>query len=293
MDRQTFETAVFRKWADRYNCTIEDLKRPGTEIIPEDDFANSNAIHIWTIGERAFARMDPACEELARRALAAQPEGSALTADHVATAVTPHSIRKIEDNLLFYLYPPEFRPALAGEGFVLRQLTQDDVDALAALQAACAAAEAEEAEVSVEDEIGFGCFSGWARPVSAPSVGGVLTTISSRNTAAAPRTPVPAASRKGSISTSSSRSRAYTSHPQRLTPTSRNVHQGEEQCHQPYHHTLRTTPASIGRIPVQRPAPGLPTRASASLCTTGSTACWAGTSGLCTAKPSTSPSTRS
>jgi len=160
MDRQTFETAVFRKWADRYNCTIEDLKRPGTEIIPEDDFANSNAIHIWTIGERAFARMDPACEELARRALAAQPEGSALTADHVATAVTPHSIRKIEDNLLFYLYPPEFRPALAGEGFVLRQLTQDDVDALAALQAACAAAEAEEAEVSVEDEIGFGCFSG-------------------------------------------------------------------------------------------------------------------------------------
>jgi GNAT superfamily N-acetyltransferase len=160
MDRQTFETAVFRKWADRYNCTIEDLKRPGTEIIPEDDFANSNAIHIWTIGERAFARMDPACEELAHRALAAQPESTALTADHVAAAVTSHSIRKIEDNLLFYLHPPEFRPVPTAKEFVLQQLTQDDVGALSALQAACAAAEAEEAEVSVEDEIGFGCFSG-------------------------------------------------------------------------------------------------------------------------------------
>ena len=160
MDRQSFETAVYRKWADRYNCTIEDLKRPGTVIIPEDDFANSNAIHIWTIGERAFARMDPACEDLARRALAAQPEGTALAADHVTAAATPHSIRKIEDNLLFYLYPPDFHPVLAGEGFVLRQLTQDDAGALAALQAACAAAEVEEAEVSVEDEIGFGCFSG-------------------------------------------------------------------------------------------------------------------------------------
>lgn len=160
MDRQTFETAVFGKWADRYNCTIEDLKRPGTEINPEDDFADSNAIHIWTIGERAFARTDPACEALARRALAAQPEGTALSADHVAAAVIPHSIRKTEDNLLFYLYPAEFRPVSVGEEFVLRQLTQDDADALAALQAACAAAEAEEAEVSVEDEIGFGCFSG-------------------------------------------------------------------------------------------------------------------------------------
>ena len=160
MDRQSFETAVYRKWADRYNCTIEDLKRPGTVIIPEDDFANSNAIHIWTIGKRAFARMDPACEGLARRVLAVQPEGTALTADHVIAAAIPHSIRKIEDGLLFYLYPPEFSPVLAGEEFVIRQLTQDDAGALSALQAACPAAESEEAEVSVEDEIGFGCFSG-------------------------------------------------------------------------------------------------------------------------------------
>jgi len=160
MDRHAFDTAVYEKWADRYHCTIEDLKRPGTEIIPEEDFANSNAIHIWTIGKRAFARVDPAYEALARRALAAQPEGTALAADHVATAVIPHSIRKIEDNLLFYLHPAEFHPVLAGEEFVLRQLTQDDADALSALRAACPAAEVEEAEVSVEDEIGFGCFSG-------------------------------------------------------------------------------------------------------------------------------------
>ncbi len=160
MDRQAFETAVHRKWADRFNCTIEDLKRPGTEILPEEDFASSNAIHIWTIGERAFARMDPACEALARRALAAQPEGTALTTDLVAAAAIPHSIRKIEDNLLFYLYPPEFRAVLTGEEHVLRQLTQADAEALSALQGACPAAEAEEAEVSVEDEIGFGCFSG-------------------------------------------------------------------------------------------------------------------------------------
>lgn len=160
MDRQAFDIAVCKKWAERYGRTVEDLRRPGTEIMPEDDLANSNAIHVWTIGKRAFARMDPACEGLVRRALAAQPEGTALSAGHLSAAITSHSIRKIQNSMLFYLYPPNLHPVSSGDGFVRRQLTEDDVDALSTLQAACTAAETEEAEVSVEDEIGFGCFSG-------------------------------------------------------------------------------------------------------------------------------------
>lgn len=160
MDHNAFNTAVYEKWAARFNLTVEDLNRAGTEIMPEDDFSGSNAVHIWTIGKRAFARMDPAYEELTRRVLAVQPEGTAISASNLTEKNTMPAVRNTVDGLLFYLYPPNFRPISVTEGFVLRQLTTDDADALAALQAACDADETEEAEVSVEDEIGFGCFHG-------------------------------------------------------------------------------------------------------------------------------------
>jgi GNAT superfamily N-acetyltransferase len=83
---------------------------------------------------------------------------TALTGDHLQAALTPAKIRKIEDSLYLYLYPPDFRPAQAPPSFTVRKLHHDDEAALNVLKAACVEEEVEEGEVSVDDEIGFGCF---------------------------------------------------------------------------------------------------------------------------------------
>jgi len=160
MQRSKFEDAIYAKWAERYDCTTEDLRTPGTEVLPDEDFANSAAVHIWTIGKRAFARMDPACEDVVREALCAHPAGTSLLSDHLAPEITGRAIRRTEDNQLHYLYPADLCPVVAAPPLAVRELTRADKAALTALQSACDRDETEEAEVSVEDEIGFGCFDG-------------------------------------------------------------------------------------------------------------------------------------
>lgn len=158
--REAFEVAVYQKWADHFGCEIAALHQTGTVVLPETEFASSGAIHIWTIGQRAFARLDPALTETVETVLAAQPTPVALKAGHLAPATAGRPIRKIEDSVLTYLYPPDLHPVEAPAGFAIRTLSTADAAALADLQAACRPEEVDEGEVSVEDEIGFGCFQG-------------------------------------------------------------------------------------------------------------------------------------
>lgn len=160
MNRAGFERAVYQNWAERFDCAVEDLHRPGTELLPEAEFAGTRGIHIWTIGERAFARLDPSILDVARRALDRTAAPGALTTGHLRVALNPDRIREIEESVLRYLYPADFRRAAPPPSLPIRQLTTADAAALAEMEAACTPLEVEFGEVSVEDEIGFGCFDG-------------------------------------------------------------------------------------------------------------------------------------
>lgn len=158
MNRTAFDNAIYEKWAERFALTVEELHQPGTEVMPEEQFAGSGGVHIWRIDQHAFARMDPACEPTVRHILDDLAGPTALNGDHMKAGLAPAKLRKIEDSLYLYLYPPDFRPAQAPPPFIVRKLHHDDEAALNVLKAACAEDEVEEGEVSVEDEIGFGCF---------------------------------------------------------------------------------------------------------------------------------------
>lgn len=160
MDRETFTHAVYSHWATRFNCSVDELRLAGTVLLPDEELAGTGAIHIWTIGRRAFARMDPGVKSEAARALGARRQATALTQEHLRSALSNDRIDRVEDSVLRYLYPPDFRPAYAPESFVIRVVTAGDADALAVMKMTCTAEEIEMGEVSVEDEIGFGCFDG-------------------------------------------------------------------------------------------------------------------------------------
>ncbi|MBN1246560.1 MAG: GNAT family N-acetyltransferase [Anaerolineae bacterium] len=161
-EREAFEVAVYQKWADHFGCEITALHQAGTVVLPEAGFAGSGAVHVWVIGRRAFARLDPALSETVEVALAAQTTPVALKAAHLTPVIEVRQIGKVEDNVLTYLYPADLHPVEAPPGFEIRTLSTADAAALAALQAACLPEEVDEGEVSVEDEIGFGCFQGSA-----------------------------------------------------------------------------------------------------------------------------------
>ncbi len=160
MKRDTFDHAVYQGWADRFGCPIEALHRPGTVIIPEAEFASTHAVHIWTIGARAFARIDPVLETLVAETIGDRIDAEAITAYHLHATLGQARIERVEDNVLRYLYPGDFIPFSAPAPSIVRELGPDDADALATLKATCTPDEVEVGEVSVEDEIGFGCFDG-------------------------------------------------------------------------------------------------------------------------------------
>jgi GNAT superfamily N-acetyltransferase len=61
--------------------------------------------------------------------------------------------------LLFYLYPDDFKPYTQTE-FEVRQLFEDDKDALDALKSACTPQDVDEGWVHVTDELCYGAFDG-------------------------------------------------------------------------------------------------------------------------------------
>ncbi len=155
-----FEHTVLQNWATRFNCAVDDFRLPGTVLMPEEEFAGSDAIHIWTIGARAFARLDPAVTAIVDQALGRRQETVVLTEALMQAALGPESILRSEESVLRYLHPSDFRPAGPPDPYEIRILTTGDAVALAAMKATCTPTEVEMGEVSVEDEIGFGCFDG-------------------------------------------------------------------------------------------------------------------------------------
>jgi GNAT superfamily N-acetyltransferase len=160
MDRETFDRAIYANWSRRFDCAVEDLRQPGTVLMTDEQFAGSGAIHIWQIGERAFARLDPAVLEEVNRAKDHLPATTALNLDALKATLGVGRIHRSEDSLLHYLYPPDFQAHDVPLPFVVRQLGLGDAEALAKMKAGCTPGEVDMGEVSVQDEVGFGCFDG-------------------------------------------------------------------------------------------------------------------------------------
>jgi GNAT superfamily N-acetyltransferase len=160
MDRETFTQNVYKNWAEHLHCTVEDFHSPATVLQPNAEHVGSAAIHTWTIDRRAFAQMDPALETEMANALGDRCRDTALTAELLRAALAPGRVARAEDNVLRSRSPPDFTPAFPAAPYAIRTLTAADADALAALKATCTPIEVETGEVSVEDEIGFGCFDG-------------------------------------------------------------------------------------------------------------------------------------
>ncbi|MGC9349017.1 MAG: GNAT family N-acetyltransferase [Anaerolineae bacterium] len=160
MDREDFDRAVYENWAQRFDCTVEDLYRAGTVLIPDQQFAGSGGVHVWQIGKRAFARMDPQVLDEIEHARRHLPRIAVLNEEHLRAALGGDRIRQTEQSVLLYLYPPDFQPHDPPVSIEVRRLEMGDARALVEMKAACTPDEVDMGEVSVEDEIGFGCFDG-------------------------------------------------------------------------------------------------------------------------------------
>jgi RimJ/RimL family protein N-acetyltransferase len=162
VDQENFMQRVLSHWAERYGCTIEALQQPGVELMPEPDYAGSGGIHAWHIARHTFVRFDPTLQagidalQMALRSPVPSEPGQITATLHASKL----RVSRTERGLLSYLFPPDFKPIPVPPAFTIRRLEPSDAQTLSDLQAACGADEIEEAEVSVEDEIPFGCFLG-------------------------------------------------------------------------------------------------------------------------------------
>jgi GNAT superfamily N-acetyltransferase len=161
VSRETFTQRVLHHWAERYETALEALHEPGLVLRPEPDYAGSRGIHAWHIARHTFVRFDPALQTALRELLSAMSSPASLELGQLTAALQSSQVRvsRTELALLSYVYPPDFRSAVLPPAYAIRQLDPGDAQAMSELKAACRADEIEEAEVSVEDEIAFGCFS--------------------------------------------------------------------------------------------------------------------------------------
>lgn len=196
MDKNTFEQIVYSNWAARFDAELDapldvgDLWRPATHVMPKETFSGTHAAHIWTIGKRAFMRVDPAYVEALTEVLdrlrtskspmmgtvsgpESESNGVILTGNVLQAIWGAERIKHRAWSLAHYLYPPEFTPYQAASPFYVRQLTAEDAAAMATLKQACTPDDVETADVEVDHEVAFGCFADEAQgaPLVAAATG--------------------------------------------------------------------------------------------------------------------------
>ncbi|RMF02232.1 MAG: GNAT family N-acetyltransferase [Chloroflexi bacterium] len=164
-----FEQAILQNWAKHFRCTVAEFGQSGTTLFPEWTLAAARGIHIWYIGAHAFVQMDPAYVGMVQQVLRILPEHEALSGEDLQTAWGIETIAAHELSLVYYISPPDLRPATINGSYTLRRLTETDSELLRALFAASPAEDIDEAYVSLEHKIAVGCFSADGRLVSAGS----------------------------------------------------------------------------------------------------------------------------
>ena len=158
MDENTFEKAVYKNWTDYFECPLETANTPGTTLRPESKLDESKLLDISYIGKHTFVRLDPAYHTQLDQLVNKLPFNTSLTGEHIQAAWEKDAVLSRDFGAMYYLFPPELPDYLPPKPYTLRQLSEDDEEAMSALHAANTPEEVDEGYVEVSHQIVFGCF---------------------------------------------------------------------------------------------------------------------------------------
>lgn len=160
MNVMQFNAQVENLWSAYFGCDAEELGHEGTTLLPLERLKGSRLIHIVYIRKRALVEIDPRLQAEVEGVLKKVGPKSVLSSEMLQRTWGGARIAEVDAGLVFHLRPGQLvRPELDPR-FVLRLLVEADRPALDALRGSCAGPEVEEANVEIEHEIGWGCFTG-------------------------------------------------------------------------------------------------------------------------------------
>ena len=142
--------AIRRYWVERFDLKLRYWDRPGTKVIRDEIFDDSDEIYLYHLGAQRVIRMDPAKvgwidwpEDMPARSLAA---------DDLPPLLKDGGVLGIGGTGLdFYLEPTRFRPARSIDGIETRRVDPvADDDALRELVGVCSERDIEDAEIYLD-----------------------------------------------------------------------------------------------------------------------------------------------
>ncbi|OQY46489.1 MAG: hypothetical protein B6242_07625 [Anaerolineaceae bacterium 4572_78] len=167
-NRNEFEHAIFAVYAESYDCNIEKCMQPGTVLIPDKRYADSNFIIMWYAGKAAFIEVDPALSDKVQQLIAAKSDTKVFQPSDFITAWGDKVEIDHEGNI-YYLYPDDFKPFIPTEPFTVRFMSEKDKPYMDAMYAECTEKDIDEAYVEIDHTLVCGCFQG-EKLVSAASM---------------------------------------------------------------------------------------------------------------------------
>jgi len=150
-----FDRTIRRIWAEYFGADVTETERPGTSIIARDRLAGTGAVHIWNIGMRAFAEVDPELAGPLARLIAELGPDALLSARLLGDVWEPTGAA-----LIFHLRPDDLIRRTPEPPLTLRRLTPEDAGLVQALNDACTPEEADEGYVAADHEVAFACLDG-------------------------------------------------------------------------------------------------------------------------------------
>lgn len=157
---QNFEETILNNWANRFQCSVDTLKQPGTTLLPDEKYADQHAIILWRIAEHTFALIDPAYTQLLKDIILQLPPNTSLSGAAIQQALGEKTIESHDVDLIHYLPPLALPDLTVPPPFSVRALTLADQAQLATLHNHCTPEEVDNAYVEIDHEIVFGCFHG-------------------------------------------------------------------------------------------------------------------------------------
>jgi len=135
-----FDRTIRRIWAEYFGADVTETERPGTSIIARDRLAGTGAVHIWNIGMRAFAEVDPELAGPLARLIAELGPDALLPARLLGDVWEPTGAA-----LIFHLRPDDLIRRTPEPPLTLRRLTPEEAD---------------EGYVAADHEVAFACLDG-------------------------------------------------------------------------------------------------------------------------------------
>ena len=162
--KSELEHIVYRYWANRFNCQQKDFSNPGSLVIREEEFSETDRILVYNIDKMSVIRIAPILADRANL-----PNGYSMDIG----VISAHQIQKWLDKkytfatdgpfLDCYLYPDDFKPITAPSHFEAKRLSPEkDNPILLDFYAECSEEDIDEAEIFVDkpDPIIYGLFDG-------------------------------------------------------------------------------------------------------------------------------------